>query len=694
MRKSIFYLASMAILAIGCQAELEQDNPAGGQSKAMFTAVTESSVDVKTSMNQDAENAKIYNLHWTKGDKVLVSDGSTAAEFIATPGEDPTTAILSTTAQNVPSETAEKYYAVFPSVEGATAGPDEYTVVIPSTQTWEKGEFDMPMVGVGGSDMNISFMNAASILKITPNNLCDSYDKVRVAKIEVTSASADIAGNVAVSYDGESLPQFSTVSAGSKTITLDCGPEGAEFSETFFIAMVPGSYESLTIKVTSNGGGSQTFTLNTPAGKSYERSKYASVGVTIGNLAIYETANCYLVKKAGTYKFPVNVKGNGNNKLILNTHNGENSSDDSSTEVTFSTSSIDVSQIQGIDKMVISQRGKTGNYNLSETLTNVQLDGEYITFTVPENFVPGNVHIGVYPNTDCTQGTCIWSWHIWVNSEVADVDTGVWHKDFGGNVFLLNMSLGSLQTIDELNSYAGLNSGLYYQWGRKDPFPSGSATGEALPDGYALDVDLDNATQRRVKYSKGIAYPKVFYSGVQSGSSGSNRAWFNGSEFFTNEVYANFWGAEPQLDNPLKASNTVVKTMFDPCPPGYQIISAFGLKSIAYDQSSKLNDMIFNEAGYMYHKRYTDLILPYNGCRTPGSKNAYAKAGQMYDAGSKPYYWCASYYNKSGQDGLALQFVTKEVKETSDATETKSLTVAAPAKLSKSVACPVLAQKQ
>ena len=158
MRKSIFYLASMAILAIGCQAELEQDNPAGGQSKAMFTAVTESSVDVKTSMNQDAENAKIYNLHWTKGDKVLVSDGSTAAEFIATPGEDPTTAILSTTAQNVPSETAEKYYAVFPSVEGATAGPDEYTVVIPSTQTWEKGEFDMPMVGVGGSDMNISFM--------------------------------------------------------------------------------------------------------------------------------------------------------------------------------------------------------------------------------------------------------------------------------------------------------------------------------------------------------------------------------------------------------------------------------------------------------------------------------------------------------------------------------------------------------
>ena len=73
MRKSIFYLASMAIMTIGCQAELEQDNPAGDLSKGMFTASTESSADVKTSMNQDADNDKVYNIHWTEGDKVLVS---------------------------------------------------------------------------------------------------------------------------------------------------------------------------------------------------------------------------------------------------------------------------------------------------------------------------------------------------------------------------------------------------------------------------------------------------------------------------------------------------------------------------------------------------------------------------------------------------------------------------------------------
>ena len=134
--------------------------------------------------------------------------------------------------------------------------------------------------------------------------------------------------------------------------------------------------------------------------------------------------------------------------------------------------------------------------------------------------------------------------------------------------------------------------------------------------------------------------------------------------------------------------------MFDPCPPGYHVISAFGLKCIAYDASSKLNDMIFND-GYMYHKRDTDLILPYDGCRTPGTKNTYAtKATQLQDVGSKPYYWCASYFNKAGQDGLALQFTTAEVKESKDATEAKSMTVAAPVKLSKSYACSVRAQKQ
>lgn len=691
IKKYILVIASAAVAFVACQDELNTDDRTSGRvSDVTFVAMNETEdAMVRSSLHETSEG--IYEVHWSENDQVFVSDGENYTAYSATPSpENPLQAILTTGAEVTPSKEAQKYYAVYPADDAASVDSEGYVVVIPTNPVFKGEDIVIPRVGFSGPERELKFKNAVSILKIVPSNYCDSYDGVKVKKIEVISERENIAGPMTFTYDGQGEPVLVKRETGSRKIVLNCG-EGASFDETFYVAIAPGTYvDGLTVKIYSNGTGSQAFVI--PGDKLYARSRYSTVKCNVTDLSIYETANCYLVRRAGTYKFPVNVKGNGNNTILLNTHSGTDSSDDSSTKVTYSTSKIDVTTIAGLDKSMISQKGKTTGFDLELTLKDIKLEGGYVSFTVPENFLPGNVHIGVYPGEECTPGTCIWSWHIWVNSEVTDVDTGVWHNDFGGHVFLLNMNLGSLQTVAELNSYAGVNSGLYYQWGRKDPFPSGSAAGEGLPSGYSLDVDLENTTQRRVKYSKGIAYPKVFYSGVEDGS--ANRAWFNGSEFFKNEVYANFWGAEPSLANPLKASNTVEKTMFDPCPPGYHVISAFGLKCIAYDASSKLNDMIFND-GYMYHKRDTDLILPYDGCRTPGTKNTYAtKATQLQDVGSKPYYWCASYFNKAGQDGLALQFTTAEVKESKDATEAKSMTVAAPVKLSKSYACSVRAQKQ
>jgi hypothetical protein len=108
MRKSIFYLALMALMAVGCQQELEQDNPSGTLSKVMFTAVTESSADVKTSLNPDSDKEKVYNIHWSAGDEVLVSDGSVSAKFVTVLTDNPTYAGLATYEQeNVPGVGAE-----------------------------------------------------------------------------------------------------------------------------------------------------------------------------------------------------------------------------------------------------------------------------------------------------------------------------------------------------------------------------------------------------------------------------------------------------------------------------------------------------------------------------------------------------------------------------------------------------------
>ena len=672
MRRSIFYLASVAVLAIGCQAELGQDTPAG-QFKTMFTAVTESSADVKTSMNQDEANDKIYNIHWTSGDKVLVSDGLVAAEFTAEPTDNPTVAALSTSATDVPAEGAEKYYAAFPALDGTSAGPGGYTVVIPSAQTWVKGEFDMPMVGVGGSDMKIAFMNAASILKITPNNLCDSYDKVRVKTIEVCSETANIAGNVAVSYDGESVPVVGEVTNGSNTITLDCGEEGAEFSETFFIAMVPGSYESLTIKITSNGGGSQTFTLNTPAGKSYERSKYASVGVTIGNLAIYETANCYLVKKAGTYKFPVNIKGNGNNIITENVH-GSDSKVASSSKVTVMESSIDVSTIASISTTVISQQDRNpGAFVMDNTIKNVSYADGYVTFTVPTDFVPGNVRVGVHSSESTDE--YLWSWHIWVNDQVEDVYCGNPHANVG-DVELMNMNLGSLQTSDNLATYAEGNSGLYYQWGRKDPFPPFNGTDQTMPEGYEVNQYCDDVSNKEASEQTAATYPYVFYSG-------------NAKEWCVNSP-RNHWGASPTATNPTTVTDyELVKTMFDPCPPGYHVMSAFVVKYIAYDESAEATYdkrvKMEYDTHYMQTKRGDKPVFPFDGGRT----NSNTAPSNLIGRSTKPMYWTASYYNAASYRGNLMKYHNNKVK-----LEGVEYDIVRNAYEGEAYACSVRAQKQ
>ena len=662
MKKTAFYFASMAVLAIGCQAEMEPDNPLGGEvSEVTFTAVTESSADVKTSLNQSAVNDKIYNIHWSAGDKVLVSDDINSAEYTASPSEEtPTYAGLYTTATTTPADDAEKYYAVFPSLEGVAAGPEGYTVVVPAEQTWVQGEFDMPMVGLGDAEHHIAFMNAASILKITPNNLCDSYDGVRVAKIEVSASSGNIAGTMSVTYDGSADPEVSEVTGGSNTITLDCGEDGAPFSETFYIALVPGSYETLTITITSNGGGSQTFTLNTPEGKAYERSEYASVGVKISNLAIYETANCYLIKKAGTYKFPVNVRGNGKAEIL------KRESSNSATYVTYNYSpvSIDPSSISSTSTTVISQQDKTvSEHDSALTVTDVQLRDGYIHFTVPEGFTPGNIRVGIHGED---AGKYIWSWHIWVNGQVEDVDMDKMHNNLDYGTKILNMNLGSLQTKENLAGYAGVNSGLYYQWGRKDPFPPMNGSDVTMPEGYTVDAHCNGATatHHRSKVENAINYPADFYSGNQVGS--QIRTWCDESLY-------HHWAAAPTNGNSAAmATYYYEKSMFDPCPPGYRILDPFTVKTIAYTGNTKTYHMTnYDELGYMQTQRGDKPVFPYDGCRTPGATDAYDTAGNLADAGTAPYYWVASTWNKDNQNACILRITGVTITNTvDDVTET------------------------
>ena len=618
IKKHIICIAMTAVTFAACHKELEQDNPQGASmSDVTFTALNETEGLVRSSLHYGEDG--VYSVHWSENDQVFISDGDTYATYSATPdSDDPNKAVLTTGSDVTPAKDAQKYYAVYPADDAASADDSGYIVVVPTKQVFNRNDVIIPRIGVAGADRNLKFRNVVSLLRIIPSNYCDSYDGVKVKKIEVISNDENIAGPMSFTYDGENEPVLTSREAGSKKIVLECG--GASFDETFYVAVAPGTYLSgLTVKIYSNGTGSQTYVI--PGDKLYNRSRYATLKCNITDLSIYQTANCYIVKRPGTYKFPVNVKGNG--YLV--------------EKCSITSAKLDVQAIKGYKVRAISQRDQVladVQNNTSLSISNVQLADGFISFDIPEGYVPGNVLIGVYSSEDCAEGTCLWQWHIWINPDVAD-------QNVGGHT-ILNMNLGSLQaSTDDLSAYAGADAGLYYQWGRKDPFhglvnhPSEENPDKTLNNlvkglGYSINIACSDVNQNRATLARGIEYPSTFYTGKQTSEKDgkvtyTRRAWFNG----TNDVGALLWGGEKISDLKKLSDLTIRKTMFDPCPPGYHVPDAKVLSDV-------------NE------------ILPPDGYRFVPED---ATDERLTTHGKEGYYWAASAHSTGSMNSVVCKIV-------------------------------------
>ena len=96
------------------------------------------------------------------------------------------------------------------------------------------------------------------------------------------------------------------------------------------------------------------------------------------------TANCYLVKSAGKYKFKA-VKGNSDEVLSLAT----------TADVLWETFGTE-------------QMPKVG-----DIISSVTYKDDYVCFTTSDTFRDGNASIAVRDS----KGNILWSWHIWCSDE-------------------------------------------------------------------------------------------------------------------------------------------------------------------------------------------------------------------------------------------------------------------------------------
>lgn len=208
---------------------------------------------------------------------------------------------------------------------------------------------------------------------------------------------------------------------------------------------------------------------------------------TGSDLSAAGCANSYLVHGAGAYSFDATVMGNG-----------------------VSTEPFAATKLSPSSAALLWQ-------DAPALLSDVRLEEGRVHFTAGEG--QGNVLIAVR-DADCR---ILWSWHIWVT----DYDPSSQAPKLNG-LSWMTRNLGALS--DDYDE-TGSAKGFVYQWGRKDPFPSGAgwndlnditvydASGTAATDLFANEANFiyDEAAFGRRHALLGY-YPAAGNRGAASGT--------------------------------------------------------------------------------------------------------------------------------------------------------------------------------
>lgn len=479
-------------------------------------------------------------------------------------------------------------------------------------------------------------------------------------------------------FDGQSKPIGWTAS-----FSLD---NGATWSSTkpSWISSIPtsgsGSSEnkaSLGNNTTSVGWAGSTSSIGSQS-QPVDLSKRTIFGET---LSTRSTANCYVISAPGWYKIPV-VYGNAIKNGSTNTvsfYNGRSGSNIMSRFLNHNNSGIQQPWIEdnGIsisDAILCWQDWSNGPISNVGLITDSETNKKFIRFRVNGLSSGGNALIAARSN-----GTIVWSWHIWIIPQSQLYTMGV--KSQNGDTYqMLSVNLGwygsSIPLREVLVRITQEGSGnyeefiihqdngtdilfggnTYYQWGRKDPM-LGFTTGftqKTQSGSQQFKVETIHWTEkdrflgipRGIKsvdttIGDAIKNPNVFYSspGQVTVKYGIN---YNFSMFdwvqhrwYNNTRYDNLWNADGSYDTAHNQDTRVVKTVYDPCPVGFKIPSAGAFYSVRVHK-------YVQGKGQWYYPSTTDprgLLFPATSLREleDGTVRKGYEGVYMYTAGHEPH---------------------------------------------------------
>lgn len=561
-----------AALAFSCQkAELEDDSvvdngknevvdfvPGPGKILAMTPTATDTkiafgeAVDGKLPVvwsNSETDKITLYSEDDIEG-KVYVHNGSgSAAVFTGEPVE------------------GEKRYAVFPATRakgmtsegmlnidfGALAKQDFHSSLAGNGSNLKY----MPMWAKESEEGIFAFQNLCGAVMFRFNDYQEMRD-MKIVSVTISSKENYIAGNAVLNPEDGTFAMSGEIDAQKEiSISYETGLAAQSTMVTPSVGQVGKLGYIVALPVGEYAPNDLTVTIKDSYGRTYSRTVTSKLVITPGVAREFPTlsftfaygeANSVVVEPGKSVTFDAALRYSFAQDFLVK----------NMSKVINEDGSDFVEEGLAVDALwEIAEAGTA--LTTGAVIEKPVLNGNQITVTAKEG--RGNALVVLKD----AAGTILWSWHIWVVDGLADLT-------FSGssrNTTIHNMNLGATQNSlywasDKL--YTNQEAiGLYYQYGRKDPFvmpkslsrktASPYLTGKDLTRRVERDEDDNNRKNGRVDWA--IKNPDARI--LRSESTQNVRSAIG----FSNWTYA--------ADDLKKYWHSTEKTIYDPCPKGYKV---------------------------------------------------------------------------------------------------------------------------
>ena len=583
----IIFIAATICASLGCSQHEEENGlrPQQPDTKLSIRSIVAEPI-AKTRTALDNQR----NVVWKSGDRIQVfSAGNPSGAPYVTTSDNTRTGIFNPVESSKSVDDAQRY-AVYPA-DALTKGLSGDTFEIELSALAEQSYASalgagsdiaaLPMVAATG-DNTFEFKNVCGGLLLRIND----YQAlgIKIARIEVTACGGEqIAGKITVEA-ATGTPQLNQGTTGT-SVTVDCG-SGANISSNGDLSKPDGFLVFLPAGIYAQGF---SFRITDTEGCRYEIETAQAVTVTAGVVTplqslpltrYYGSANCYRTDASAQ---TLSIDATPYYTFSQNYVHEEIRCTDASGAPT---------GIPAKAQVVWQQpaAGASGSVVDAPTM-------EGATLKVPVTGTKGNAVVAVCKS----DGTILWSYHIWV-SEAQDIAC---RFEEAGAYTMLDRNLGATSTTPkDRNAY-----GLFYQWGRKDPFARnltatrpGGKPYESTPSDLVKTEDATEATGT-IAYATRNPQTRLLAA----------KEWYTGTG--GNDL---LWGGTAEGS---------VKTVYDPCPEGYRVPEARHFAEMKFTSKAECDanyglllavdgedtKSYFPTTGYLEANKAATMYLEYRG---------------------------------------------------------------------------------